>query len=75
MNKLQKIGGWILGGVAALALLGRQQLSFGVRGVYLNGLVTSQIIPLRVALWIANKTIGRCLCAVCLVFWFAMVRL
>lgn len=61
MNKLQKIGGWILGGVAALALLGRQQLSFGVRGVYLNGLITSQIIPLRVALWIANKTIGSVL--------------
>lgn len=57
MNKLQKIGGWILGGVAALAFLGSQKLSLGIRGVYLNGLITSQMIPLRVVVWIANKTV------------------
>lgn len=57
MSRLQKIGGWILGGVAALCLLGRQQLAFGVRGVYLNGIITTQMIPLRVVVWIANKTI------------------
>lgn len=62
MNRLQKIGTWILGGVAALGLLGRQQLALGVRGVYLNGLITTQMIPLRVVVWIANKTIiGRVL--------------
>ena len=62
MNRLQKIGTWILGGVAALSLLGRQQLALGVRGVYLNGLITTQMIPLRVVVWIANKTIvGRVL--------------
>lgn len=62
MNRLQKIGTWILGGVAALSLLGRQHLALGVRGVYLNGLITTQMIPLRVVVWIANKTIiGRVL--------------
>ena len=62
MNRLQKIGTWVLGGVAALSLLGRQQLALGVRGVYLNGLITTQMIPLRVVVWIANKTIiGRVL--------------
>lgn len=57
MNKLQKIGGWILGGVAALAFLGSQKLSLGIRGVYLNGLITTQMIPLRVVVWVANKTV------------------
>lgn len=61
MNNLQKIGGWILGGVAALALLGKQKLAFGIRGVYLNGIFNSQIIPLRVVVWIANKTIASVL--------------
>lgn len=61
MNRLQKIGSWILGGVAALAIFGRQQLSFGIKGVYLNGLITQQIIPLRVEAWISNNTIGRLL--------------
>lgn len=61
MNRLQKIGGWILGGVAALAFFGRQKLSFGVRGVYLNGLITTTLIPLRVVVWIANKTIASVL--------------
>lgn len=61
MNKLQKIGGWILGGVVALALFRRQKLSFGVRGVYLNGIITPQMIPLRVVAWIANNTIGSVL--------------
>lgn len=61
MNSLQKIGGWLLGGVTALAIFGRQKLSFGIKGVELNGLITQQIIPLRVVVWIANKTIGRLL--------------
>lgn len=56
-NRLQKIGAWILGGVAAFGVLSRQQLSFGLRGVYLNGMITTQIIPLRVVVWIANKTV------------------
>lgn len=61
MNNLQKIGSWLLGGVVALAVLGRQKLDFGVKGVYLNGLITNQNIPLRVAIWIANKTIASVL--------------
>lgn len=53
---------WILGGVAAFGLLSRQRLSFGLRGVYLNGVITTKMIPLRVVVWIANKTIiGRVL--------------
>ena len=58
MNRLQKIGGWILGGVAALALLGKQKLTFGVKRVRLAGMITSQIIPLCVDIWISNKTIA-----------------
>lgn len=57
MNSLQKIGGLLLGGVVALAVLGRQKLGFGVKGVYLNGIISTQMIPLRVAVWIANRTI------------------
>lgn len=60
MNNIQKIGSWILGGVAALSLLSRQKVSFGVKDVMLNGMITSDIIPLRVVIWIANNTIiGR----------------
>lgn len=61
MSKLQKIGLWILGGVGALALLGKQQISFGIKSVYLNGLFTTQMIPLNVVVWIKNNTIGRLL--------------
>lgn len=61
MSKLQKIGLWILGGVGALALFGKQQISFGIKSVSLNGLFTTQIIPLNVVVWIANNTIGRLL--------------
>lgn len=57
MNRLQKIGGLILGSVAALTFLGRQRLALGVRGVYLYGAITTQMIPLRVVVWIANKTV------------------
>lgn len=58
MTKLQKIGGWLLGGVIALGFVGRQNLSFGVRSIRLNGLITTQLIPLRISVWIANNTIG-----------------
>lgn len=61
MNSLQKIGGLLLGGVVALAVLGRQKLGFGVKGVYLNGIISAQMIPLRVVVWIANKTIASVL--------------
>lgn len=61
MNNLQKIGSWILGGVAALALLGRQKISFGIKDVFLNGIIANGIIPLRVLVWIANETIASVL--------------
>lgn len=57
MNNLQKIGSWLLGGVAALAFLGKQKLSFGVKNVLLRGAITKDIIPLRVLVWIGNSTI------------------
>ena len=57
MNSLQKIGSWLLGGVAALAFLGKQKLSFGVKSVLLRGAITKDIIPLRVLVWIGNSTI------------------
>lgn len=61
MNSLQKIGSWILGGVVALAFLGRQKITFGIKGVYLNGLITANLIPLRLVVWIKNSTIGSIL--------------
>ena len=61
MNKLQKIGAYILGGVLAVALFSRQKISFGVKGVYLNGIITTQIIPLRIVGWLANSTIASVL--------------
>lgn len=57
MNNLQKIGSWLLGSVAALAFLGKQKLSFGVKSVLLRGAITKDIIPLRVLVWIGNSTI------------------
>ena len=61
MNGLQKIGVGILGGAGILALFGKQKLTFGVNGVYLAGVITPEIIPLRVSVWIANKTIASVL--------------
>lgn len=58
MNNLQKIGTWVLGGVVALAFIARQQITIGFNGVYLNGIITQNLIPLRVMVWISNKTVG-----------------
>lgn len=61
MSRIEKIGSWLLGGIVAIAFLAKQRLSFGVKAVYLNGLITLQKIPLRIDIWIANKTIGSVL--------------
>lgn len=45
----------------AVALLSRQQLSISVKGIYLNGMITTDRIPLRVVVGILNKTIARVL--------------
>lgn len=58
MNRLQKIGGWILGGVVAIALFSRQKISFVIKGVYLAGVITPQLIPLRISGWLMNSTIA-----------------
>lgn len=61
MNTLQKIGAVLLSGAGVLAFFRKQRLAFGVNGVYLNGVITASVIPLRVLIWIANKTIGSVL--------------
>lgn len=61
MNSLQKIGSLILGGIVAIALFGRQKLSFGIKEVQLGGIITTQIIPLRLVSWISNSTIASVL--------------
>lgn len=61
MNRLQKIGTYIIGGVAALAFFGRQKISYGIKGIYLNGLITTSMIPLRVVGWLKNSTIASVL--------------
>ena len=61
MNRTSKIGAWIVG-LSSLALLfGRQQLGATVKGVYLNGIITTSLIPLRVVVSLVNKTIGSVL--------------
>lgn len=58
MNRLQKIGGWILGGALAVALFTRQKIAYGVEAVYLNGVITPNLIPLKVVGWLVNSTIA-----------------
>lgn len=57
MNNLQKIGAWLLGGVGVIALLGKQKINFGLKAVQLAGMITNQIIPIKLVTWIANDTI------------------
>lgn len=61
MNSLQKIGSVLLGGAVALMFFGRQKLSFGIKRVALSGVITTQLIPLKVIVYIANKTIASLL--------------
>ena len=61
MNRLQKIGSYIIGGVTAIAFFGRQKISYGIKGIYLNGLITTEIIPLRIVGWLGNSTIASVL--------------
>lgn len=57
MSKLQKIGYWVLGGVAAIALFGKQKISFGLKDIRLAGMITTDIIPIRLVAWIKNETL------------------
>lgn len=61
LNNLQKIGSLILGGIVAIALFGRQKLSFNIKAVQLAGIITSQIIPLRLIALISNSTVASVL--------------
>lgn len=57
MSDTRTIGKLLIGAGAAVAFLSRQKLIVGVKGVYLNGLVTDKLIPLNVVVYISNKTI------------------
>lgn len=57
--KKDKLGKILLGIGAAIAFVGSQRFTFGVKGVYLAGVVTPQLIPLRVVVYLVNKTIGK----------------
>lgn len=57
--KKSKAGKWLIGLGAALALLSRQKLSMHVKGIYLNGLITKSVIPLRIIVSLTNKTMAK----------------
>lgn len=57
----KSIGKWLLGLGAIVAFLSRQKITFGVKGIYLNGVITPYLIPLKVVVYLANKTIGKLL--------------
>lgn len=61
MSSNSNIGKWLIGIGAVLAFISRQKLSIAVKGVYLNGMVTSDRIPLRVDVLLMNKTIASVL--------------
>lgn len=61
MSNKSNIGKWLIGIGAALAFISRQKLSIAVKGVYLNGIITSEVIPLRVVVYLINKTIASVL--------------
>ena len=60
-NKMQNIGAAILGGSLLWMFIKRQSVRVGVRSISLSGLITPNIIPLRVALYLINDTIGSLL--------------
>lgn len=61
MSNKSNIGKWLIGIGAALAFISRQKLSIAVKGVYINGIITSELIPLRVVVYLINKTIASVL--------------
>lgn len=58
---MQTIGAFLFGGSLLCMFLMRQSVRVGVRSISLNGLVTSSIIPLRVAIYLINDSIGSVL--------------
>lgn len=58
---MSKIGNWLFGGVLAAVFLGAQKIRVGVSGVFLNGMITTERVPLKVVLYLMNSTIGRVL--------------
>lgn len=59
--RINNIGKWLIGIGAALAFISRQRLSIAVKGVYLSGIITNELIPLRVVVYLINKTIASVL--------------
>lgn len=60
-DKIKWFGALLSGGALAWLFLKRQTVRVGVRGIYLNGLVSQSTIPLRVAIYLINDTIGSIL--------------
>lgn len=61
MSNSRKIGAWLLGLGSAVWFIGKQKISFGVKSVSLNGMITPTLLPLRVVIYLMNKTIGTVL--------------
>lgn len=60
-SKIQNIGAALLGGSLLWMFIMRQSVRVGVRGISLNGLMTLDVIPLRVAIYLINDSIGSIL--------------
>lgn len=54
-------GALLLGGSLTWMFIKNQAIRVGVRDISLNGMISQSIIPLRVGVWILNKTFGTVL--------------
>ena len=57
MKKTSKIGIWMLTVGSLIAFISRQKITFGLKGIYLGGVITSTLIPLKIVLYLWNKTV------------------
>lgn len=57
MSKQKSIGKWFIGIGAALAFVARQKLAIYFKGVYLNGIISTELIPLKVVVSLINNTV------------------
>lgn len=57
MKKTSKIGIWMLAVGSLIAFISRQKITFGLKGIYLGGVITSTLIPLKIVLYLWNKTV------------------
>ena len=55
-NKFVK---WLIAAGATLAIFARQNITLGVKQVFLSGIATTDVIPLKVVVLLSNNTIVR----------------